>query len=187
MSSPQLNLPSPGVVTSQQIRDLLSALATLDSFFRPVSDVISTPARLDGEAAVAVTTTLIKTCARLDSILDDPTRWSVEAENQILVTLQKTYEQQYQFLKAQTEGAQAITKPQFLMKPQLAALDDGSFIAYSGDISTKGCGLIGQGATPKAAFDDYDAAFNRAVKDQIFVNNDKPAEPKTEPKRTKKK
>jgi hypothetical protein len=185
MSAPQFNLPSPGVVTSQQIRDLLSALATLDTFFRPANDSVSTPARLEGEAAVAVTTTLIKTCARLDRILDEDSRWSIDAESKVLATLQKNYEQQYEFLKAQTEGAQVVSKPSYFMKPQIACLGDGSFIAYTGDISVHGCGLIGRGATPKAAFDDYDAAFKREAKEQISID---PSSTQTEqPPKTRKK
>lgn len=190
--APQISLPSPGVVTGQQIRDLLSVVATLQPFFesRGGEPLLSTPARLEGEAAIAVTTTLIQACARLDAIMADGERWSVEAESQILKTLQKNYEQQYEFLKAQTEGAKQVSRPMFLMKPQLAALADKSFIAYIGDISAHGCGLIGRGMTPEAAFNDFDAAFKREADKQISIDPgsvEPEPEIRPEPKRPKKK
>lgn len=188
--APVLSAPAPEQVTAQHVDNVLCILAELHHYLFPRPPVgpfeSSTPQetpRLDGEANIAATTTFIKACSRLDAILDDPDRWTLDPHKALYAAINANYAQQFEFLKAQTAASNSICRPMFLMKPDLARLEDGSFIAYVGDITTPGCGLIGQGKTPAEAFADFDEAFHREQQIQL-EKTEQPKPPKI-PKKKK--
>lgn len=165
-----LHAPSLEQVTEAHIENALAVVGALHPFlFPPVdrSDPIPRTQELDGEAKIAAVTTFVKACTRLDALLDDPERWVTSAHKNIYTAMNACYAQQFEFLKSQTYAANQICRPFFLLKPDLAQIEDKSYIAYWGDISTPGAGLVGRGATPAAAFSDFDAAYYR--QDQIRI------------------
>lgn len=158
--------PAPEQVTHSHIENISILIETLKPFILPLprdpqSSIPQPAERLDGESAIAATTTFIKACSRLDALLDDPERWTMTPHKELYAAINANYLQQFQFLKAQTQAANNLCRPFFLLKPDLVQLDDGSFVAYWGDIETSGAGLVGRGATPAAAFTDFDAAYFR--------------------------
>lgn len=164
--------PAPEQVTKDHIDNISVLIETLKPFVLPLprdpqSSIPQEAQRLDGEAGIAATTTFIKACAKLDALLDDPERWTLKPHKELYAAINANYLQQFEFLKAQTMAANNLSRPFFLMKPELVQLDDKTFVAYWGDIETPGAGLVGRGNTPAAAFSDFDAAYFR--QDQIRI------------------
>ena len=172
---PTLSLPSPETSTRTHVDTVLSVLATLEEFLIPKavfseSSVPSgPPARLEGEASIAASTTFIHACARLDSIFKEEARWSVDHHLKTRENFHALQESQLKFLAHQTAAAAALARPRLHLKPDLVRLEDGTFVAYTGDVSTPGCGLVGRGKTPAEAYDDFDAAFTREASSQVFL------------------
>lgn len=187
-------LPPPEVVTEQQIHTALDVLIGLQAWMIPEVKTIldgaaSTPSdfRLEGEAAIAASTTFIKACARIDALLEDNTRWGMDVHKKLQDNLEKNYAQQHDFLKAQTEASQALARPFFLMKPEFVQMPDGTFVAYVGDISIPGSGILGVGVTPQAAAEDFDKAFTRHADEQLRLKTATPPPSTTTKKSPKKK
>lgn len=170
---PQVALcPAPEQVTAAHIDNLLSVVECLKPFLLPLprdpqSSIPQPAERLDGEAAVAAVSTVIKVCEKLDALIADESRWTLRPHAELYAAINANYHQQFEFLKAQTAAANNLSRPFFLLKPDLVQLEDGLFLAFWGDIETPGAGLMGQGATPAAAFSDFDAAYFR--QDQIQI------------------
>lgn len=184
--------PAPEQVTEAHIDNCLSIVATLLPFLMPLprdlqSAIPEPPQRLDGEVAIAAESTFIRVLSRIDALLADDNRWTLAPHKELYDSIHKNYAQQFEFLKAQTMASNSISRPMFLMKPELVQIQDRSFIAYWGDVSTPGCGLVGRGATPAEAFTDFDNAYFR--QDQIRIEPDKGqiSHPTTTPKARKKK
>jgi hypothetical protein len=159
--------PAPEQVTEVHVDICLSIVATLQPYLLPLPrdphTSIPEPAqRLDGEVAIAAESTFIKVLSRIDALLADETRWTLAPHKELYDAINRNYTQQFEFLKAQTRASNSISRPMFLMKPELVQLGDGSFAAYIGDVTTPGCGLVGRGSTPAEAFGDFDQAFFRA-------------------------
>jgi hypothetical protein len=159
--------PAPEQVTEAHIDNCLSIVSTLLPFLMPLprdpnTSIPEPSQRLEGEVAIAAESTFIKVLSRIDALLADETRWTLAPHKELYASIQQNYAQQFEFLKAQTIASNSISRPMFLMKPELVKLEDGSFVAYVGDVGTPGCGLIGRGTTPAEAFADFDQAFFRA-------------------------
>jgi len=167
---PQIVAPTPEQTTQAHLNNALMVVRELHSFlFPPVdrTDSIPRTQELDGEAKIAASATFVTACSRIDALLNDGERWSIAPLKDLYAGMNACYEQQFEFLKSQTLSTNQLSRPSFLLKPDLAQLQDGAFIAYWGDISTPGAGLVGRGATPAAAFSDFDAAYYR--QEQIRV------------------
>jgi len=187
-------LPAPEVVTEQQIHTALDVLLGLQAWMIPdkpgigeFSSGVPSDFRLDGEAAIAASTTFIKACARIDALLEDGTRWGLDVHKKLQENLEKNYAQQHEFLKAQTVASEALARPFFLMKPEFVQCSDGTFIAYVGDISIPGSGFMGVGVTPQAAAEDFDKAFTRHADEQLRLKTATPPTTTTTKKSPKKK
>lgn len=171
--SPQVApCPSPENVTNKHIENISILIETLKPFILPLprdpqSSIPQPAERLDGEAAIAASSTFIKACSKLDALLDDADRWTLAPHRELYAVINANYRQQFEFLKSQTNASNNLSRPHFLLKPDLVQLDDQKFYAFWGDVETPGAGLVGQGVTPAAAFADFDAAYFR--QDQIRI------------------
>lgn len=179
-----LPLPLPEDLTERHISAVLAIIHGLHPYLlephRDSEDVLRARPDLDGGAAVAATNTFVKACARLDSILDDPERFNLKKLDDLYALAKRVWEGQAEFQEAQRDASRAIQRPCYTLKPEILALDDGTFVAYWGDI-LNGQGVLGRGATPKEAYADFDAAWSRQAKDQIKLD---PATPPVIPSKT---
>lgn len=143
------------------------------------------PPALDGGTVVAATNTFIKTCAKIDDLLEDKSRWNLETQDALYDACIRTQEAQQKFVQTQTESAAILQRPSFQLKPTLV-LVEGGYIAIYGDL-TSDASVIGSGPTPEAAMRDFDAAWNRRPVEQTkIVPVETPVEENPKKRRTKK-
>lgn len=155
-------LPQRDTVTALQINTLLNVIATLTNMLAAPADPEHphhTKPELDGGARSSMEASLIHTCARLDTIIEDASRWSFDTQNSLESAILKNYDQNLAFLKAQTAAAEEITKPHFKYRPTITRLPDGMWVAILGDLTHLDTALVGLGATPDEAVRSFDQEF----------------------------
>jgi hypothetical protein len=190
MKPQPLPIPSRESTSHGQLNALLCITQALQPYLiLPPQENIPKEPQLDGGTVAAAATTFIKTCAKIDDILADLTRWSLESQDALYDALVRTQEQQQAFLKAQTAAAESIVRPSFQLKPVLVLVDNG-YAAVYGDLTT-GASIVGYGVTPEAAFADFDLAWRRQAIEQNVISPVEPTPtappaPEVKPKRKKK-
>jgi hypothetical protein len=184
----QQSIPSRDSSNTTQLSALLGIMQSLQNYLLlPPQEPGHTPPELDGGALAAASTTFIKTCAKIDELLEDKSRWSLEVQDALYAACIQTQEFQQKFIRTQTESAAILQRPSFQIKPMLV-LVEGGYIAIHGDLTSDGA-VIGSGATPEAAMRDFDAAWNRRPVEQtkIIPVEETPPVEENPKKRTKKK
>jgi hypothetical protein len=121
---------------------------------------------LSGEIKVAAITTTIKLLDRIDRIVSEEARWTINSTTDFYAELSKTQKAQQEFLAEQTRAAKSIQLPQYQLRPTLMR-DNQFFFAVWGDGTKPGASIIGRGITAKEALADFDAAFERAPAEQL--------------------
>ena len=185
MKPQSLPIPSRESASMTQFSVLLSLTQALQPYLllSPQELGTSPPPALDGGVVIAAANTFIKTCAKIDELLDDHSRWNMESQDALYDALVQTQEHQQRFLQMQTAAASSLMRPAFQLRPTLL-LVEGGYIAIHGDLTSPGA-VIGSGSTPEAALLDFDAAFQRKPEEQkTIVAEEPPAEQK--PRRKKK-
>lgn len=169
-------LPTRESTSQHQIFTLLEVTAALRPYLLPSHDADSPhklPPQLDGGAVAAAATTFIKTCACIDDLVDDKSRWGLDQHDALLKMVSGVMEQQKLFLMEQMLAAQSLRRPCFRFQPTLIQADN-EFLAIFGDPFTPGAHIIGRGLTPNAALDDFDAAFSRVPAEQLSMLAEEP-------------
>lgn len=156
----QMVIPSKEIATLNQVNILLGAAATCMNFIGTIArtgEDTDLPA-IDGGAMMATEVTLVGIMDRLDRIVKDEGRWTVDG----LKDLENATKDA---LAAQTVAAlQAAQTQAFLRSPHirtapvLVRLPDGAFAAVLGDPSDP-ASIIGTGASPAAALENFDEIF----------------------------
>lgn len=166
----QLAIPNRESVSNIQIGTVLDILTALQPYLiLPPREIDGNlPRSLDGGAGAGATATFLKACARLDSMLDDTTRWSLALHDYQSTLINDMYERQTEFLDAQIESAKEVQRPSFQLRPMLA-VGSNKFLAIWGNPEHPGSALIGIGDTPDEALRDFDKAFSRRVEQQHQV------------------
>lgn len=170
-SKNQPYFPLKEELTDRMVGPLLAVIRELAPFLlEPTREPGSTPTadKLDGGVESAAATTFLRTCARLDSIIDDASRWELKTHNTLIAEMVKTQRAQQKFIEVQRQSSENLQAPHFLLRPTLA-ITAGRYIAFWGNINVAGEAIIGQGDTPNAAFEDFDAAFERTPAEQIYL------------------
>lgn len=172
MSRPQIPyFPTKEEQTDRQLGPILAVIRELQPFLlEEIAEPGSVPKdrSLDGGAASAATTTFIKACARLDSILEDAPRWTVKARDALIDAFIKTQKEQRRFIEVQRQSSEMLQAPHFILRPTLA-ISGGRYVAFWGNINIAGEAVVGQGDTPEEALLDFDDAFQRTPEEQIFL------------------
>ena len=118
---------------------------------------------LPGESRLAAEATLIKTCGKIDSILDDPRRWGIDFQ----LSLEKMFSEQNQRSKGIAEKQQAALEAQMAphnrVRPTLFAMGDGTWVAFLGNPEDLSSGVMGSGISPLAALKSFDENFNGGI------------------------
>jgi hypothetical protein len=159
--NPGVTLPSRDNSVSQQMGAVLSALTTLGALRSMLKDAEVEPAqggKSDGGTAMAVESSIISACNRLDTMIAESSRWDVTTLGRIEDRMIALYEQQAQMFKAQEKLAVNVSAPHSFMHPGLIRLGDGRWAAVKGDPEQTNS-IIGLGDTPAAALENFDAVF----------------------------
>lgn len=176
--------PSREAITNIQLSGLLAVLKSLEPYlFEPHAEVGQENPQLDGGALASATVTFIKACNRLDALLDDPARWTMDGHDQIHRAIMATQMEQQRFLQAQQRAAEIVQRPSYQLRPTIVVVDT-YFVAYYGDASDASRCIVGRGDTPEKALIDFDEAFKRTPDKQWLVQP--AAEPQPKPSRKKK-
>lgn len=162
--SSQVTLPQRDTVTHLQVQTLLGALNNVMHALHhaPVRRDDDESKPLYSEASIAAQTTFIKICARLDSIVDDSSRWNFETQETLEANLDALYKQNIAYLKEKTEHIKNLNLPHRRTGAKMGRLDDGSFVCFLGD-SPDEAPLVGVGNTPAEAQRCFDMLFNGEV------------------------
>lgn len=182
-------IPSREQVTNLQVSTLLGSLATILPFYRRGSrwdsdDDSGSVSRTDGGAQMAMEVTIVNICDRLDSIVTDKDRWSMEATNDLERHLAMLYTEHAKTLKLQQQQLYHMARPSSRHNPALLRLRDGSWLAILGRIEDIDNAIVGVGGSPEQALEAFDEMFNgkipshleawMAVRNEAINNNLQP-------------
>ena len=162
--------------TANQIGMLITVLGTTMEYLgTSVRDTENIPGSrpTPGESRLAAETTLIKACSRIDSILDDPSRWGTDyqtaleamfvenskATREVAEAHKKALQSDVEKSEAQKRAALEVQSPHFIYRPSLVRDNDGQWIAFLGDLENLDDGVVGLGKDPAAASRAFDLAF----------------------------
>lgn len=152
-------------ITHVQVSTLLNTIATMQHGLRewPTEpNGVPSSSRLDGEGRLALETSLIKACERLDSVLADNARWGIDKLLDIETKLDDTLRNQNAFFDAQRKAADETRRPSHILKPDLMKTPHG-WCAFYGDLSNDASLITGIGESPAEAMASFDFAYFRKL------------------------
>jgi hypothetical protein len=121
---------------------------------------------MDSEAKLACQKTVWSASERLQKILDDDDRWSLEFQKKTEKHFEEVAARQKEVLETQRLAAaqqieltKEFSSPHFRYKPALCKMLDGNWLAILGDVDDINNSLIGVGPTAQIALDAFDNAF----------------------------
>jgi hypothetical protein len=152
-------LPGIGDTTHYQLTTLLSAASSMIPFVLEgavrVGPEMEKPA-MDGGVAMAAASSCIRVFSRIDEILDDPRRWSVDgviANQEVVSEAVKT---QKKLLEAQLAHVQ---RPSTRLSPKLGRTPAGTWVAVLETPDPSFAPIFGTGQDPESALADFDRSF----------------------------
>lgn len=164
-----MKVPIRDAATAQQVNTVLGilgmALSSLSSISRLQLDMEENNEDegykhvIVGESRVAAETTFINSCERLDAILKDDSRWSMEHQDRVEKDRQDMVKSQLALQYYQAALAAEMTLPHFRYRPTVARATDGDWIAFIGDPNDLRNAIVGVGQKPQEAIDDFDKKF----------------------------
>jgi len=158
----QLIFPNREAVTTGQLQNAMmvcsTAITGLIHWHRDDEESKYTPQ--DSEARIALENTLITACARLDKILIDDRRWSIEYQMGLENEFKKSHASNLAFLESQQKASEEVASPHFQHRPRLAKSEDGQlWVAIMGDEKDLDNAVLGIGRTPEEALAEFDKNF----------------------------
>jgi hypothetical protein len=165
----QQKIPMPDAVTATQVDTLLRSASTLMSMFfipqrEPENIPGANPVVMPPEAKIAAEVTFGNICDRLDKILTDDSRWSMEFHKTIQLHMDEQHSGHMEFLRAQSAASKELASPHFRYRPSLHKLKDGNWVAFLGDLTGDPDSVIaGTGRAPSEAVAAFDSIFEGTV------------------------
>lgn len=155
-------IPSRDQVTQIQVGTVLSAIATMIPLIHIRLDDVDGGA-MDGGTKAAVSASLITACRRLDTLMEDNSRWDLKEHTNLEKQLANLYHEHARVLKMQQQQIEYLARPHARHNPQLGRLPNGSWIAILGDVNDIDNSIVGIGDSPAQALDAFDIMFNSGV------------------------
>jgi len=156
---PLAPIPNRDVTVSQQVGTLLAAANTFMAFLANTRDIIKEEPEvspIDGGAKCAAETTLIGICNRLDKVMADESRWSMDLQNTLEAQLSQVYTEHTRNLVEQRHATALAVAPQSRLAPQLTRLSNGMWAAFIGNPSSEKDYVAGIGNSVQEALDNFD-------------------------------
>lgn len=150
-------------ITLIQMQSLLSAVNAYMAFLSNANfEQEHSPHKgpIDGGVKMAAENTFVKLCNRVDAMMDDDSRWNMEAQIDLEQSLMILYADQRAFIKHQREAVALMKSPHNRFKPLLVKLDNGSWAAFYGDPANEAASIVGVGGCPEEALANFDDVFS---------------------------
>lgn len=149
-------------VTFIQFQSLLSAVNAYMAFLANAHLAeVEQPHKgpMDGGVKSAAENTFIGLCSRVDAMIADESRWTMDEQNNLEQSLMILYADQRAFIKHQREAVAMMKSPHNRFKPTLVKMDDGTWAAFYGDPANQASAIIGVGTCPEDALANFDDVF----------------------------
>lgn len=156
--------------TQNQLGMLLAVTQTMMGYLlAPDRETENVPGKNlpSGEARVAAENTFIKSCERIDSILEDMTRWTPEYQKRVEKILEEQHAKSLDLMATQQNAAAEAASPHFQYRPNVLHLEEGPWIAFLGDPNDEHQRILGIGDNPAEALKDFDYQFSGGVPDKL--------------------
>lgn len=177
-----INIQTREEVTAHQVAILLNIVHAMRSMaFVDNREHEGQPHQLERETHFAASATLVNACGKLDDILKDKSRWSVDQHNEIHHAVVHAHQKQEELMQANLDLVEMHKRPSMQLRPMIATYGMEYFIAYWGKLEEPGMSIVGRGRTPDEALKDFDKAFHRTPAQQLRVINDRMDSPPPEP------
>lgn len=181
MKELQVPLPQRDHVTSQQLSTLLQTAAAL---YPVLLNHDPDKESNNGGAYEAAEATFLKICDRIDGIIDDGDRWSLNAHRTLEAQLSQLYQDHTNMIRAQHVAVQALAAPHTIHKPQLMYLEaDGLWLAVLGKLEDPKNAVIAAGKNPAEAMMAWDLVFTGQMTPQKLEIQPEPPAPKARKKK----
>lgn len=156
----QLVVPNRENINSVQLMNLLNVFSMTTNFLlHAQANNGLEGTKFDGGAKSAVETTVIRLCDRIDTILDETQRWTLDANNKLEAEHAAAMKEHTRMLSAQADAYAEITAPHHRLKPTLLKIGPGEWLAFSGDPDNMASAVTGMGTCPEAAIKAFDDTF----------------------------
>lgn len=175
---PNMPLPSRESSSNNQLSALLAITQYLQAYLLcPPQDAagVNAAPHIDGGVVTAAAQTFVNTCARIDDIVKDKSRWTLEPQDELYKALVESNVANKVFLQTQTAAAASLGRPSYRYRPELILVKNPGgndsqyfYAAVYGELTSTGA-VIGYGATPEEAYVDFDKAFNRQPHEQQVI------------------
>lgn len=164
MKDLQVPLPQRDHVTSQQLSTLLQTAAALyPVLLNHDPDTTSK----NGGAYEAAEATFLKICDRIDGIIDDGDRWSLNTHRTLEAQLSQLYQDHTNLIRSQQAATQLLAAPHTIHKPQLMYLEaDGLWLAVLGKLEDPKNAIVAAGKNPAEAMMAWDLVFTGQMASQ---------------------
>lgn len=140
---------------------VLGAFATIQTLVLHMRDLPETEGGAnDGGARMALENSLVNLCNRLDSIINDDRRYSLDPQKGLEAQLSELYARHTAVLAQQEIMMQEQNAPHTRHAPKIMKLGDGSWLAIIGSLSDLDNAIVGVGGCPAHALEAFDAAFS---------------------------
>jgi|SRR5712664_121119 len=170
-SKAPFGMPHRDTVTGLQVTTLLSAINVLQNFLlnptRDTADGWKNP-ELDGGVRSSIEASVIRICDRLDIIIGDETRWSLDLQNILEEQLMQLNEKAAELADLQIAANKEILTPHFRYKPTILRLTDGNWAVMLGEVEQPGA-IVGFGATINDAIANFDDQFSGPMDSEIVA------------------
>lgn len=159
--------PNRNESTSLQVNTLLQIAGCCHMILAQPPESDYKRPELDGEVKSSVEATLIKTCAQLDNIVDDNSRWSNDVQNSIEKKLTDVYDGQLKVFETQIAVNTLMQTPHHRFHPMIFPTAEGEYVAVLGDPQHLEEAIYGLGATPELALKAFDEVFAGNLPDNM--------------------
>lgn len=158
-SQRQIQIPPRELATHNQVATLLGLIGGLyPVLVSPIRELGKEEPAIDGGVVMAASQTFARACDRLDRIISDESRWQMGEQDALEAATQTMLQKNITFIETQTEASRSVTRPSFRYRPGLLRVE-GGWAAILGDTSNLDNCVLGVGASPEAALEDFDKKF----------------------------
>lgn len=164
MKDLKVPLPQRDEVTARQLGTLLQAAATL---YPVLLNREPDTENRNGGAYEAAEVTFVKICDRIDGIIADEDRWSMNNQRMLEAQLSQLYQDHTNLIRSQQAATQLLAAPHTLHKPQLMYLEaDGLWLAILGSLDNPKNAITAVGKNPAEAMLAWDLVFTGQMASQ---------------------